>query len=159
MNAHLGEVLNLYVHNLVGQTELGDTILQHTADFVQRLEDIDVVALLHHIASKRQTGRTGTHDGHLDAVGGCNLRQRDVAALALVVGSKALQIADSHGGFVHLQVDTLALALLLLRTDTTADGRQGRGGLQHFGGSQELAALDVLDERRNIDVHRTTLHA
>ena len=52
MNTHLSEVLNLYIDNLVGQTELGDTILQHTTNLVQCLEYVNIVALLNHIASK-----------------------------------------------------------------------------------------------------------
>ena len=51
-----------------------------------------------------------------------------------------------------------ALTLFLLRTNTAADSWQGRGLLEHFGGSQELAALDILDECRYVDVHRATLH-
>ena len=43
-------------------------------------------------------------------------------------------------------MDTLALTLLLLRTDTTTDSGEGRGVLQHLGSSQELTTLDILDE-------------
>ncbi len=52
MNTHLGEVLDFHIYDLVRQTELGDTILQHTTDLVQSLEHVNVVALLHHIASE-----------------------------------------------------------------------------------------------------------
>ena len=121
MNTHFCKVLDFNIDNLVRQTELGDTILKYTTDFVQRFEDVDVIALLHHITSERQSGRTRTHNGNLDAVRGCNLRQTDVAALTLEVSSETLQIADSHSGLVHLQVDTLALALLFLRTNTATD--------------------------------------
>ena len=51
-----------------------------------------------------------------------------------------------------------ALALFLLWTYTSADCRQGRGVLQHLGGSQELTAFYVLDKRRNVDVYRASLH-
>ena len=56
-------------------------------------------------------------------------------------------------------MDTLALALLLLRTYTTANGRECGGLLEHLGGSENLATLDVLDERRDIDIHRATFDA
>ena len=121
MNTHLGEVLDLHVNNLVGQTELGDTIFQHTTDLMEGLKHIHVVTFLHHVTGKRQTGRTRTNDGNLDAIGRGYLRQRDIATLTLEVSSKTLQITDSHGLGVHLQVDTLALTLLLLWTDTTTD--------------------------------------
>ena len=56
-------------------------------------------------------------------------------------------------------MDTTALALFFLRTNTSADSGQGRGILQDFGSSQELASLDVLDERRDIDIDRTSFYA
>ena len=52
MNTHLAEVLYLNVHDSVRQTELWNTIFQHTADFVESLEDINVITLLHHITSE-----------------------------------------------------------------------------------------------------------
>ncbi len=59
---------------------------------------------------------------------------------------------------VHLEMYTLALALLLLWTNTTANGWEGRGVLQNLGCSEELATLDVLDEGWNVDAYRATLH-
>ena len=122
MNAHLGQVLNLHVNDGIGQTELGDTIFQHAANLVKRLEHIHVVALLHHVAGEAQSRRTRAHDGNLDAVGGSNLGQGDIATLALEVGGKALQIADGNSLTATLQVNTLALALLLLWANTAANG-------------------------------------
>ena len=55
-------------------------------------------------------------------------------------------------------MDTLALALLLLRTYTTADSRQSRCALKNLGSSEELSAFDVLDERRYIDVNRAAFY-
>ena len=121
VDTHLGKVLNLYVDNFVWQTEFWNTIFQYAANLVQCLKDVDVVALLYHVASEAQSSRTRTYDSNFDAVGWRNLGQRDVAALALKVGSEALQIADSYGRLVHLQVDTLALTLFFLWTYTTAD--------------------------------------
>ena len=40
----------------------------------------------------------------------------------------------------------LALALFLLRTNTTTNGWEGRGVLQNLGCGKELPTLDVLDE-------------
>ena len=58
MNTHLAEVLNLYVNDSVWQTELWNTILEHTANLVKCLEYINVIALLDHIACERKTCRT-----------------------------------------------------------------------------------------------------
>ena len=159
MNAHFGEIVDFNIHDGVGQTEFGDTIFQHAANLVKRLEYIHVVALLDHVAGKAQSRRTRAHYGNLDAVRGSNLGDRHVATLALEVGGKALQIADGNGLTATLQMNTLALALLLLRTNTAADGGQGRGVFQHLGSCQELTALDILDERGDVHVYGATLHA
>ena len=158
LHAHLLEVVDFHVHDLVGQAELGDTIFQYAANLVQGFEDGDVVAILHHVACKAQSGRTRTHDGHLDVVLGGQFGQDDVAALALIIGYETLQVADGYGGFVHLQVDALAFALLLLRADASADGGQRRGVLQHAGRLEKLAALYVLDERGDVDADGAALH-
>ena len=55
-------------------------------------------------------------------------------------------------------MDTLALALLLLRANTSTDSGQGRCVLKNLGSSKELTTLNVLDERWNIDVYRTALN-
>ena len=68
MNTHLAEVLYLDVNNGVRQTELRNTIFEHTANLVQSLEYVNVVALLHHIASERKSCRTRTYYSNLYAV-------------------------------------------------------------------------------------------
>ena len=52
----------------------------------------------------------------------------------------------------------LALALFLLRTNTTTNGWEGRGVLQNLGCGKELPTLDVLDESRNVNTYRTAFH-
>ena len=92
---------------------------------MQRLEHGDAESLLRHIACKAQSGRTRTYYGYLDAVCRVAFRYGDVAALPLIVSCKTLQITDGYGWLVHLEVYALALALLFLRTNSTADGWQG----------------------------------
>ena len=159
MDAHLPQVVNLHIHDVVRKTELGDAVFQHTAYLVKGLKHIHVVAVLHHVAGEAQSGRTRTYHGHLDAVEGSYLGNAHIATLTLEVGGKPLQIADGYGGLVHLQMNTAGLALLLLRTDTAADGRQRRGVFQHLRGGQELATLDVLDEGGDVHAYRTAFHA
>ena len=125
---------------------------------MQRLEDMHLVALLRHVASKAESRGTATNYSHLYAVLRSKVGQSDVAAFALEVGCETLQVADSHSRLVHLQMDTLALALLLLRTYTTADSRQSRCALKNLGSSEELSTFDVLDERRYIDVNRAAFY-
>ena len=80
-------------------------------------------------------------------------------ALPFIVGSEAFQIADGDRRRVHLQVDAAALALLLLRTDPPAYGRQCRCLLEDSGGFQEMSPLDVLDEVGDVDIDRAAFHA
>ena len=159
MYAHLLEVLYLDVYNLVWQTEFRDAIFQYTTNLMQSLEYVYVVALLCHVSSKAQSRRSGTYYCNLYAIGRLNIRQRDVSALTLIVGSKSFQISYGNGRLSHLGVNTSALALLLLWTHASAHGRQGGCLLEHFGCVKEMSSLYVLDERRDIDVHRTSFHA
>ena len=157
-HAHFLQVLNLHIHDSIRQAELWNTIFQYTANLVQCLEDGDVETLLRHIACKTQTGRSGTYHCYLDAISCFLLWYGDVATLAFIVGGETLQVTDGYGWLVHLQLDTLALTLFLLWTNTTTDGREGRGILQYLGRCEELATLNILDEGRNVDVDRATLH-
>ena len=77
---------------------------------------------------------------------------------ALVVGDIALQVADGYGFFLEAEgVDTLALTLLLLRTDTTTDCRERAGLTDDANGLKHLTFLDELDEGRDMNADRATL--
>ena len=158
VDTHAAETVDLDIHDTVREAELRYAILQHAPYFMQSLEHRNVIPTLGHLASKRQPGGAGADHGDLDTVGGSNCGDRDVAALALVVGGEALQIANSDSLLPHFEVDTLALALLLLRADTATDGREGAGFLQHAGSLEELSAFDILDKGRDMDTHRAALH-
>ena len=58
VHTHLLQVVDFNVDNLVGQTEFGNTVLQHTANLVQGFEHVHFIAQLRHIASERKAGRT-----------------------------------------------------------------------------------------------------
>ena len=81
-----------------------------------------------------------------------------MSAGALIVGSKTLEITDSHRLLLHLELDALTFALLLLWADTTAHCWEARCLLDGLGSLKELALLDMLDECRDIDAYRTALH-
>ena len=57
------QAVDLFVHDGVRQTELGDAVFEHTADLVEGLEDMHFVTVFGGIAGKRQSGRTTTNDG------------------------------------------------------------------------------------------------
>ena len=119
------EAVDLLLDDGLGQTELGDAVHQHAAGHMQGLVHGDFIAQLGQIACSGQAGRTGTDDGDFVAVGRGN-DGSGMDILAVPVGHKALQTADADG-LVLDAAGALALALALLRADTAADGRQGRG--------------------------------
>ena len=56
-------------------------------------------------------------------------------------------------------MDTLALALFLLRADTSADSGQGRRLFDDRSGTEHIARLQFLNETRDVDIDRTALYA
>ena len=77
---------------------------------------------------------------------------------ALVVGDIALKVADGDGFFLEAEgVDTLALTLLLLRTDATTDCGELAGLTDDTNGLKHLTFLDELDEGRDMNADRATL--
>ena len=157
-HAHLRQVLDFHVHNFVGQTELRNTVFQYPTNLVQGLEYSHIVSHLGHVARERQSRGSRTDHRHLDAVLGRNFRNRNLSAFPLIIGCKTFQVTDGHCFVPHLQVDTLRLTLLFLRTDTSAHSRKCTGFLQRTGCFQKFSTLNVLDEARNINAHRTTFH-
>ena len=123
VDTHLAQTVDLHIDNAVGQTELRNTIFQYTTNLVQGLINSHIVTSFRHVSGKRKSGRTGTDNSYLDAIARSHLRHRDLTTFALVISRKTLQIANGHSRLAHLQMDTLALTLLLLRTDTTTNSR------------------------------------
>lgn len=118
---------------------------------MQCLEHSHIISTLRHISGKRQSGRTGTYHGNLDTVLLRDLRNRDITALTFVISGETLQVANGNRFLTHFQMDTLALALFLLRTDTTANSGQSTCLFQGLSGLQEFPTLDILDKSRYID--------
>ena len=52
LHTHLAQAVNLVVDDAVGQTELGDAILEHATNLVQCLKHSHIIAALDHVASK-----------------------------------------------------------------------------------------------------------
>ncbi len=50
--AQLSQTVYLFVHNAVGQTELGNTVFEHAAYLVQCLKDRDLITELRHVSRK-----------------------------------------------------------------------------------------------------------
>ena len=125
---------------------------------MQSLKDRDVVALLDEVAGAGEAARAGADDRDLVAVG-FHLGLLDGGAvLEVEVGDETLQAADGDGLALYA-ADALALALALLRTDTTADGSEGVGGGDDLVSGLKVADLDLGDEVRDADVDRAALDA
>ena len=76
-----------------------------------------------------------------------------------VVRYEALEVADRYSRMTHPEMDTLALALFLLRAYTSANSRQRRTLLDDGSCTEDISFLEFLDEARNMYIHRTALYA
>ena len=152
------DVLHLVAdHFLLGQTKFGDAVHQHAAELVQGFEDGDVVALHPQFLGAGKAGGTAADDGDFAAVVGTRGGEGEFV-LAGPVADEALQLADGDGIAFAAQ-HALALALCLLRANTSADGRQRRVLVDDARGLGELAFRHRVDEGGNVDLHRATRHA
>ena len=114
---------------------------------MQGFVDGDLVAQLGQITRNGQTGGACADDSDLVAVrGGGNGLGVDIVAVP--VGNKALETADTNSLALDA-ADALALALMLLRADTAADGGQRAGLRNDVVGGLKVALGDVLDEAEN----------
>lgn len=76
-----------------------------------------------------------------------------------IVGSIAFEVTDSYGLACHLVVDTLRLALFLLRAYASAHGGQRAALLDDVVGVDDMSSFYVLDESGYVDVDGTSLSA
>ena len=75
-----------------------------------------------------------------------------------VVGTETLEVTDGNSGMTHLEMDTLRLALFLLRADTSTDSWQRRTLFDDRSGTEHVSCLEGLDEARDVDIDRTALY-
>ena len=154
LDAHVLQAVNLALDDCLGQTELGDAVDQHAAAGKEGLKDGDVKAVAGELAGAGDAGRARADDGDLLAVLGGHLgRGGELGA----VTQEALELADGHG-LGLLTTDALALALVLLRADATADG--GKHGVLADGieGAAEVLRADLLDKAGDVDVDGAALN-
>ena len=115
--------VDLLGHDLLGQTEFGNSVNQHAARLVKGFHDGDLVPLGDQVAGHGQTRGPGADHRHRLPVGSAVGRQGAGAVLRFVVGGKPLQVADGDRLALFAD-DALALALDLLGADPAAHGRQ-----------------------------------
>ena len=125
---------------------------------MQRLEDGHIVTLLREVTRTGEAGRAGADDGDFLRIGGALDRLDLFIRCELAISDETLEAADGDG-FAALREDAVLLALILLRADAAADGRQRIRLLDGRDGTVEVALLDLADEGRDVDRDRAALAA
>lgn len=151
--AQSGKVVDFLLNDRFGKSEFGDTVNENASCKVESLENSYLVACLGEIARTGKTGRTGTDNSDLLAVGlGLNYLALEVCIV--IVRSKSLKTADTY----RLALDAsyaLAFALVLLGTNTSADSGKGAGLGNDLESFLELAVSDLLNELGDLDIYGT----
>src|SRR6266567_481944 len=156
-DAELGEVADFGVDHLVGETDIGDAVLEHAARLVECLVNRDVAAGFGHVGGAGHPGRTGTDDADLEFVA------LDVGQIGPTFGDGAiayepLETADRHR-LERLPNRAHAFALAFLWTHPPAHRRQQVGRGDHVVGGAEILLTDLLDEAGDVDAHRAATYA
>ena len=146
----------VFHYSLLGQTERGNAIDEHAAEFVQGLEHGDVVASHAQFLGAGKPRRTAADDSHFVSVLRRTLGYREFV-FARPVAHEALQFADGDG--VALATEhALALALRFLRAHASAYCRQSGVLVDDARGLLEIALRHLLYEGGNVDLHGTSAH-
>ena len=141
------------LHQRARQAELGDTVLQHSADLGALLKHRDGTAQLGHLNGHGNAGRTGTDHGDLLAARRRGLplltvqiRRRDIVLDARKMHRRALAALDAralalarmvahhgadraHGIVLEQQLARLFQTTLLKQVDNLRNGRLNRAAL------------------------------
>ena len=159
LHTTLFEVLNFELNDSVGEAEFGNTVLQHTTNFMKRFKHCNIVTASNHAACKRKTCRTWTNHSHLLAL----LFSRDdglcQVVFTFIVGSKAFEVTNCNRLTTCLNMDTLAFTLLFLRTHTTTYCGQSTRLLNHTRSTSKVAHFNMLNECRNVNAYGATFYA
>ena len=143
--------------DLPGAPQLRDAVHQDAAWLSLSLEDGDVESLASQVASHRQARRTRTDDCHTST---CLLRQflaREFH-LGIEVSNKLFQLTYLHR-LTLLAEHAMSLALFLVRTNSSADGRQVALGIDDGHRRTHVAHGQLVHEVWNIILDRTSLAA
>ena len=146
-------------HALLGQSELRNAVYQHTANLVQRLENLHLIPGASQVAGTGQSRRTRAYHSHLALILGRFLGRLLGRGIGNgPVAHKAFELAYAHRLALDAQ-HARTLALGLLRTHTAAHSRQTRVLSYDAGGSGNIALAQGFDKLRNLQIHRAPLYA
>ena len=137
----------------IGRQAVGrNAVAQLPAGLLQRLEDLDLVAVGAQVVGRGEAGRPGADDADALARSGRDLRLRVAALSQAVLGRLGLQRPDEDravaaaahaGGFARR------------RADQAADQRQRVIAPDDLDGGTIVAVTEVGDEAGDVDVGRT----
>ena len=157
-NALLPQGVDFVCYDIFRQTEFRNSVYQHAALFVEALENGDLVSLVYQVSGCSQSGRAGTDNGSLLAVGWDFFYFIVADVLSVPIRYETLQSA--YGNRLALDsANALSFALGFLRAYTSAHCRQGVGGSDYFIGTGKISLGHLCDEFRNAYVYRTSCHA
>ena len=157
LDAERLQTVHFLLHNRLGKSEFGNAVNEDAAGKVERFKHGDLIALLGKVAGAGQSAGTGADDGDLVSVGsGLGRRFADVGIVP--VGDKALKAADADRLALD-GADALALALRLLRADTTADGGKRGGLVDDLIRALVILFGDLLNEFGDLDLNRAAGNA
>lgn len=103
--------MTVLLHERTGQAELGDTVLQHTADLGALFKYRDGTAQLGHLNGHGDTGRTGTDHSNLFVT---RRRGRPLLTIQIRCGDVVLDAREMHRrALAALDASALALARMI----------------------------------------------
>ncbi|MNK97757.1 hypothetical protein D3C87_1181040 [compost metagenome] len=156
--ANFQEELKLFLRVVIHQFVFGDPVFVEAASLLPRLEDHHVMPVHGAAVGAGQTCRTGTHHGDAFAGGGSTLE--GVRAEVGVVHGVALQQADhDRCTFVSVVAHAGLLAKNFRRAHPGATAAEDVGREDFLRGALHVVLRNVADERRNVDLARTGIHA
>ena len=157
LDAEFLQLVDLRVDHFVGQAEIRNAVAQHAARLVEGFVDGHVAPGLGHVRGAGHAGRTRADDA--DPVRSrFDIRDIGPAFRDRLVADPALEASDGHR-FQRVADGAHAFALVFLRTDAAADGRQQVGVGQDVVGAAKILLADLLDETGNVDTHRAACDA
>ena len=124
---------------------------------MQCLKNGNAIPFARQIISTRQTSRSRTYYGNLLTILGGAL-QIEVILLASRICHKTLQFPNRNGHTLYTH-DTRPLALRFLRAHTPTNRGKARILTNNIGCTQNIAFQHLLNELRDVYVHRARLHA
>ena len=143
----------LGLDDLLRKPELGDSVHQHPARFMQGFIDSHGMSRLDQVAGTGKAGRSAPDDGDTPSGGSRLPRHTFEPLVPHVVGHVPLEVPNGDRALL-LCKDTGALALVFLGANTTANGRQEVVALDDLGSGTNRAFRYQFQEGIDLDAYR-----